>query len=187
MTAAATALDQVLAYAARGWHVFPLHWPVYIDEGSNHIGCSCGARQCTVGKHPLSDLAPHGFKDATTDEAKIRQWYAAQPDCNWAIATGAVSGIIVCDIDPRAGGDESLRDLEAQHGSFPLTPRVSTGGGGQHFYFKHPGGHIKSSSSKTGPGVDLKADGGYINAPDAPLVPLGHRRPYGRPRACGAA
>jgi hypothetical protein len=49
-----------------------------------------------------------------------------------------------------------------------MTPTTHTSGGGLHYYFKYPGnGHrIKSRSGLSGyPGIDLKADGGYIVAP----------------------
>jgi putative DNA primase/helicase len=170
---ATTALEQILVYAAHNWHVFPLHWPEYIDEQGREIGCSCGDRRCSIGKHPYASLVPHGVKDATVDEKTIRDWYRREPNVNWAIALGSVSGLIVVDIDPRHGGDESLRDLEARHGPLPLTPRVFTGGGGTHLFFAHPGGIVKNSSSKIGIGIDLKADGGYVVAP--PSMHMMHR------------
>src|SRR4029453_3214113 len=55
-------------------------------------------------KHPLTQ---HGFKDATTAPARIQQWWRQTPDANIGIATGSVSGLLVVDIDPRNGGDES--------------------------------------------------------------------------------
>lgn len=164
MTPSITRLDQVLAYIARGWRVLPLHYPM-LDE-DDELVCSCRSQDCTsVGKHPLSRLVEHGLKDATVAEALIREWYEAEPDCGWAIATGRESGLVGLDVDPRAGGDESLRDLEARYGPLPRTPIVLTGGGGNHYYFRHPGGHISNSSGKLGPGLDLKADGGYLVCP----------------------
>jgi hypothetical protein len=41
-----------------------------------------------------------------------------------------------------------------------VTPR-----GGQHFWFRHPGGEILSSAGKLAPGVDIRADRGYIISP----------------------
>ncbi|MGQ9553392.1 MAG: phage/plasmid primase, P4 family, partial [Anaerolineae bacterium] len=40
---------------------------------------------------------------------------------------------------------------------------VLTGGGGDHFYFRHPGKPVKSGP--IAPGLDLKGDGGYVIAP----------------------
>jgi hypothetical protein len=76
--------------------------------------------------------------------------------------TGAVPGLVVLDIDPRHGGDETLADLERQHSALPSTIESITGGGGRHIYFAHPGGQVKSHSVV--PGVDVKGDGGYVVA-----------------------
>src|SRR5215510_641064 len=101
-----TMLDTALTYAARGWHVFPCHTP------TEH-GCSCRKQDCPdVGKHPRTQ---HGLKDATTDEATIRRWWTMWPEANIAIRTGAVSGLVVLDVDRRNGGAESLRDLEQSY------------------------------------------------------------------------
>jgi Bifunctional DNA primase/polymerase, N-terminal/AAA domain/Primase C terminal 1 (PriCT-1) len=82
----------------------------------------------------------------------------------WEIATGGPSGLVVLDIDPRHGGLESLKKLERMIGRLPDGPRVRTGGGGLHFYFRHPGGSVKS---RTGilPGIDVRADGTYVVGP----------------------
>jgi hypothetical protein len=123
--------------------------------------CSCGDPACTSpGKHPRTE---HGVKDATTDEATIRGWWDRWPDANVGIATGRASGLVVVDVDPRNGGDDSLDALERQHGKLPQTVEALTGGGGRHLFFAHPGGHIKNRVLARG--VDLKADGGYIVAP----------------------
>ena len=133
-------LDAALAYARRGWGVFPVR-----------------------GKIPLTR---NGFKDATTDETTIRRWWSGSHAAGVAIATGAASGVIVLDVDPRHGGDESLADAEAMYGPLPRTPQVLTGGGGTHFDFAHPGGVVKCRSGLGGlRGLDLKADGGYVVAP----------------------
>jgi hypothetical protein len=147
---AATALE----YASRGWPVFPVHVPA-------GDGCSCGNPDCEhVGKHPRTQ---HGLIDATTDDATIRQWWAQWPGANIGIRTGLPSGIVVLDIDPRHGGDETLADLERQHGALPSTIESITGGGGRHIFFVHPGGEVKSHN--VAPGIDVKADGGYIVVP----------------------
>jgi hypothetical protein len=149
-----TILEQAIAYARRGWPVLPLHSFV---NGS----CTCGHRECTK-KHPWTE---HGFNDASTDEATIHTWFELFPNANLAIATGAPSGLVVVDLDPKHGGFDSALELAKKHGEFPPTPEVATGGGGRHLYFRHPGKPTKSTSSKVAPGVDIRADGGYIVAP----------------------
>lgn len=83
--------------------------------------------------------------------------------------------MVVLDIDPRHGGDDALAELEARHGKLPDTPRVLTGGGGSHIYFRHPGKiSIPNSVSKIAPGIDVRGDGGYVIAPPS-VHPNGNR------------
>ncbi len=76
-----------------------------------------------------------------------------------------MSGVVVLDVDPRNGGDEALAALETRHGPLPATWRVLTGGGGEHVFFRHPGNPVNNAKGRLGPGLDLKADGGYVVAP----------------------
>jgi hypothetical protein len=107
-----------------------------------------------------------GFLAATTDENQIREWWEFDfPIANIGIRTGKESGIVVLDIDPDKGGEESLRQLEAAYESLPETPIVRSGGGGRHLYFRHPGSHVRTTSGALGLGLDTRGDGGYIIAP----------------------
>ena len=128
-----SALPHALAFARRGYGVFPVTWPI-VHRG-RHI-CCCGTdlrgRPCTKpAKHPYVRLAPNGVHSATTDELQIREWFADVPDANLAVHC---DGLIVVDIDPRDGGDDSWRALEAEHGEVPPTWRVITGSKGEHIY-----------------------------------------------------
>ena len=143
-----TPLSHALIYAERGWSVFPVHYPV---EGR----CSCGNPDCgSPAKHPMTE---HGYKDATTDPTRIRNWWVRWPKANVAIVTGAASQLIVLDVDGDEGR-ESVKDFKT-----PETP-VATTGKGTHFYFHHPGGEVRNFARKL-PGVDLRGDGGYVVAP----------------------
>lgn len=126
-------------YAARGWAVHPL---------------------VPRTKRPLT---PHGKDDATSDPATVLGWWQRWPQANIGIHCHA-SGLLVIDIDPRNGGDETIIDLEDELGDLPPGPRAETGGGGTHFLYRHPGTDVVG---KLGPGVDVK-DHGYILA--APSV-----------------
>src|SRR5215472_5550775 len=120
-------LDAALTYASHGVPVFPVWW---IVDGR----CACGASDCpSPGKHPLAKCAPRGFQDATTDTTTIRRWWQTEcPSANIAMPTDAR---MVLDVDPRHGGNETLAELERQHGALPDTAEVLTGGGGRHIYF----------------------------------------------------
>jgi putative DNA primase/helicase len=149
-------LDAALDYAARGWHVFPI-WP--IRNGQCACGKPCGR---DAGKHPVGRLAPHGVRDATTDGDIITHWWADTPDASIGIATGAVSGIIVLDVDGE-DGEASLAALERAHGPIPETAIVLTGKG-RHLYFSHPGVPVPNRV-RVAPGLDVRGDGGYVVAP----------------------
>lgn len=151
--------DAALAYAARGWPAFPCHSPAETPGG-----CSCWRADCSSpGKHPR---VAGGLTVATTDPATIEGWWRRWPSANVAIRTGAVSGLIVLDVDPGHGGDESLDTLFLEHGHLPPGAVVRTGSGGRHFYFAHPGGVIRNDAGRRlGPGLDIRGDGGYVIAP----------------------
>lgn len=136
-------LDAALAYAKKGWSVFP----------------------CRENKSPMI-TGGKGFKEATTDEEQIRQWWKEYPQALIGIATGAVSGIVVLDVDNHSkenNGIESMRDILAKHKDFKFTIKASTPSGGYHFYFKHQF-DIRAQIGYA-PGVDIKSDGGYVIAP----------------------
>lgn len=159
-TAADDFLAAALAYAARGWRVFPA-----FEIGADGR-CACGKKQCAdAGKHPRT---PHGFKNASANPAQIRAWWTEWPDANVAIATGAVSGLVVVDVDVHKGGDAGLDALERRLGALPPTCTARTGHGGRHLYFAHPGdgGAIQNAVDVLGvTGVDIRGDGGYVVAP----------------------
>jgi hypothetical protein len=125
--------------------------------------CTCHDSTCG-GKHPRITGWP---ARATTHPTTIQTWWTQWPDANIGIATGARSGLIVLDVDPRHGGEITLERLQRQHGALPPTVQSRTGGGGCHYYFQYPGPRfrIPSGVHKLGRGLDIKADGGYVVAP----------------------
>src|SRR5881394_3129330 len=90
----------------------------------------------------------------------LRQWAEA----GIGVVTGAISGLVVVDVDAGHGGNESLEQLEREHGPMPTTLECRTGGGGRHLYFAHPGGLARNKVGLA-PGIDIRADGGYVVAP----------------------
>lgn len=165
-------LEAALSYAARGWHVLPLWWiqgrECACPEDSATRAHPDGAC-CSAGKHPLTT---HGVNDATADVDRITAIWQAHPRANIAIATGAASGVVVLDIDPRNGGNDTLDTLEDQFGRLPETTASDTGGGGRHLFFRCPvrdDGTPVPLRAKLGPGVELQRDGQYLVA-----VPSGH-------------
>jgi hypothetical protein len=110
-------------------------------------------------KKPLFDWAVYQERKPT--QAEVDEWREKGLLDQVAIVCGAVSGIIVLDVDD----PEKFEAWRTQNGhSMPPTPMVRTSGGKYHVYFKHPGGRVKNSVKKI-PGADIKADGGYVVAP----------------------
>jgi hypothetical protein len=155
--AAGDLLAAALAYALDGLPVLPLH-----DVTAGCCSCHDGADCRTPGKHPrLKDWRT----TATTDAGLIARWWASWPTANVGVLTGARSGVVVLDVDPRHGGLAALETLQRKHGRLPRTAQVLTGSGGQHWYFKHPGGELRNSAGVLGDGLDVRGDGGYAVAP----------------------
>lgn len=146
-------LAAALRYAAAGWPVFP---------------CKPGSKE---------PLTRHGFKDATTDPAVIRAWWACWPDANVAIATGA-PGPDVLDVD---NGDDSgwsafnqLQRRGLLAGAFAF---VRTRSGGLHAYYAGTG--QRCTAKIGGAALDYRAAGGYVLAPPS-YVGADAKGPAGR-------
>jgi len=155
-------VDYAEKYIVLGFKVIPLNHPVRTKDG---FVCSCGSVRCqSPAKHPVGSLVPNGTKNASADRNVIEGWFGTSP-WNIGIVTGATSNLVVLDIDPRHGGDESFATLEKTHGQIPQTVRFQTGGGGEHILFRHPGSAVKNSESKIGQGIDVRGDGGLVVAP----------------------
>lgn len=137
-------LSSALAIAAKGKPVFP----------------------CGLDKRPLT---ANGFKDAATDTNTITNWWALNPEANIGMPTGAVSGVVVLDVDmdstKMVNGEQALAELVSRYGPLPETLTVKTPRGGRHIYFKHPGVKVPNSTSKIGPGLDIRGIGGYVLVP----------------------
>lgn len=117
----------------------------------------------TPGKHPaLSKWQTR----ATTDEAQIREWWSLWPAYNVGIATGRDSDLLALDADGMAGlAEVSKRGV-------PPSPMVQTGraGGGMHHYFSCPQDFDARNFAGKVPGLDARANGGYVLAPDSKHV-----------------
>ncbi|WP_298863727.1 bifunctional DNA primase/polymerase [uncultured Gimesia sp.] len=139
-------LQAALEYAGKGIKVFP----------------------CVPGdKKPLGSLAPHGCKDATTDEEIIVTWWEAEPTANIGLST---DGLLVVDIDGHNNewltNSEKLSGLS--DGAISETPS-----GGRHYVFLGDE-ELRNTTGTLARNVDTRANGGYIVA--APSVVNG--KPY---------
>jgi len=103
-------------------------------------------------KAPLVDWQEYQQRQATDSE--LETWQRELSPQLWGIVTGAISGIVVLDADT----SDTRAALESELGP----PHVVTPGGGGHWYFKHPGHHVKTVAGLL-PGVDVRGDGGFVN------------------------
>ena len=129
--------DAALTYIGLGWNVIPLK---------------------PKDKKPLlPSWREWQTKKVTEDHA--RKWWEKRPDANIGILTGAISGIVVLDVD----GESGRKSLAQAAKGLPPTP-VSSTGKGTHYIYAHPGFEVRNFAGKL-PGLDFRGDGGYIVAP----------------------
>ena len=171
-----TTFAHALAWGRRGFGTFPLHYPV---AHNGQVACSCGRLCGKPAKHPFERYAPNGCYSASTEPGVIKLWFQLRcPEANLGVHC---DGLVVVDVDPRDGGDESLAKLEQEHGELPLTWRSLTGGGGEHIFFACPDGvEVRNVVAKQtddpplGEGVDIRTRGGYVVCP--PSLHINGRR-----------
>jgi bifunctional DNA primase/polymerase-like protein/primase-like protein len=157
-------LQSALAYAARGWRVFPV--------------------RAAAKKPPLVRQWP---VKATTDGGVIAEWWSRWPTANVAISTGPGSDLLVVDVDPRNGGVQSLERLQREIGDVLCTMTVRTPSGGTHFYFRYPSGvRIASRSNVLGNGIDVRGDPGYVLAPPSKVGSAPYVSVHGFEEPCHA-
>lgn len=148
-TASVNMIDVAIRYAERGFAVFPC------EPDGKAPNCS------------------HGFKDATTDEKRIRQLVRSAD--NLGIACGKASGgLVVVDCDVHgADGVSAFDAVVREYGDDDielLTARTPSGG--KHVYFRTALSPLfKSVARRIGiEGCDLRSDGGYIIAPPSTIA-----------------
>lgn len=108
-------VDYALAYAKRGWSVFPLQ-----------------------PRSKIPAVLWLQFNREAPTEDMIRRWWSDCPIYNIAIVTGAISGIFVVDCDnaQMVEGHESLPDY---------VPTLSSKTAhGRHFIYQHPGHRVRN-------------------------------------------
>lgn len=114
-------------------------------------------------------LVKGGFLAATRDCEQLEAWFERWPDALIAAATGALSGIVVLDLDAKNGKD-GLASLRAAGITLPRSWLARSPSGGCHIYLAHPGEPVPSRANirlfgRELPGVDTRGDGGAIILP----------------------
>ena len=141
-------LEAALRYVRMGWAVFPLQ-----------------------ARSKITIPGSNGSKDATRDEAKVREWWTQYPDANIALVTG--EAFFVLDSDPKHNGDKSLEFYAQHYGPLPETIEQITGSGGSHRLYASPvdfqvrnsqGRILNGKLSGLAEGLDIRGYHGYIVA-----------------------
>ncbi len=144
--------EVAVKYAANGWPVFPCR---------------------ENGKKVKAPYTKNGFKDATTNQVQIKQWWHQHPNALIGFPTGTETGILVidCDVRQTGNGTENYKQLLSDHQikDFPCILTVNTPSGGVHYYYRQPPVSVPIKSKLTDY-VDIKADGGYVIAPGSKLA-----------------
>jgi hypothetical protein len=132
-------LDAALDYAKRDFAVFPC---------SKKIPCI------------KKEDGGNGFKDATRDEAQIREWWAKWPNAQVGLPTGRRNNLFVLDLDSQQAQEH------AKQWNLPETFTVETRPGRKQLWFRQPAElETKCSAEVLAPKIDTRGDGGYVIAP----------------------
>lgn len=125
-----------------------------------HYAALSATGHTAVGSTGEVQATWRAFQHRQPTEAELRGWYLDTGARGIGLVTGAISGLVVVDVDV-----EGL-PLLAHLG---WTPHVRSPSGGAHLYVKHPGWYVPSNASKTKAslplGFDVRGDGGYIMLP----------------------
>lgn len=171
-------LTNALALAADGIKIFPCHRVV---DGE----CTCGNLACkSPGKHPRTK---DGSKEATSDPAKIKLWWAKYGQHGRLNFGQTLAGRAVVDIDvwegkPGATTWAALWTTAAEAGTdaldmgqAPATLAYRTGRGGTQYVFRLPageaGGKADGYGNTLGDAVDFKTGpNSYVMVPGSKTV-----------------
>ena len=148
-------LEEALAYARRGWYVFPCR-----EKPGQPYTNKNGDTITPLEKTPY---VSGGLNSATLDEDQITTWWTAWENALIGVNAGK-SGLFVIDIDKKhVNGLEtySTWDINDSAGLQSFTPS-----GGMHIIFSGTG--KSSTNAKTG--IDTRGDGGYFIAPPSKII-----------------
>jgi hypothetical protein len=104
------------------------------------------------GKAPLVNWQQFQTEYPTEDD--LERWERELHPNLWGIVTGAMSGIVITDVD--------RPELRAMYDDAGLFPHTGTPRGGFHYWFRHPGYPVKTIAGLL-PGIDIRGDGGFVN------------------------
>jgi bifunctional DNA primase/polymerase-like protein/DnaB helicase-like protein len=104
------------------------------------------------GKEPLIPWKEYQTRQST--EQELKKWIENWPDMNLGIVTGAISQLVVVDLD----GVQGINYGKSRHITSSI---VSQTGNGRQLFYKWTE-HVDNSVKKIAPGVDIRGDGGFV-------------------------
>jgi Bifunctional DNA primase/polymerase, N-terminal len=132
-----------------------------IVRSAENLVHSCGYAIffCRDDKKPFP--GSNGFKDAVSDPVDVAALHRRYPGTLIGIATGAVSGVSVLDVDRKHPA--AVIWWRENYPRLLPTRTYATRNGGLHLYFRHRDG-VRNSEGRICQGVDTRGDGGYAIA-----------------------
>jgi putative DNA primase/helicase len=153
-------LNTLLGLTRKNIRIFPING----IGGDGYCECHQGVDCPTPGKHPKWS---NWIARATDSPERVGNWNASFPGANWGALTGRFSRIVIVDIDPRNGGEETWAAMLQENGVQSETEFgtviAETGSGGRHIYFKRYG--IDVRSHPIADGVDIKGEDSLVVIP----------------------
>jgi len=172
-----TKKEIALSYLNKGLCVIPLYSPEMLKQKPSRKMKEELQKKLTENKaleNPLTDeeviqeyitikcKQPYikwtEYQHRLPTEEEVTNWFTSNPLANIGIITGAVSNLVVFDLD----SDAAVHFAE-EMGGFQDTVKVKTGRG-YHIYMKHPGFYV-NNQVKQELKIDIRADGGLVVAP----------------------
>lgn len=156
-----TLLAAALSYLERGWSVMPVHSTGARAKQPHPILMATGHTRITNLRETHSWTA---LQLTRPTAANVETWFNSPAGKGLAVITGALSSVVVLDLDGEAGA-ALMKQMQWQ-------PHVRTGSGGYHLYLRHPGTPVRTVNAKSDrkmgqrwPGLDIRGDGGYAILP----------------------
>lgn len=128
------------------------------------------------GKQPLT---PNGFHDATSSARIVHHWWQRTPDANIGLPTGAITGVVVVDVDVHAetSGFSAFERARAEGLADGWGWLVRTPSGGVHAYYPSSDVEQRSWQAQRA-SIDFRGDGGYVIAPPSRIAIAGEPTAY---------
>lgn len=153
----ATTLEAALAYAARGWPVYPV-----AGTGSDPLDMRDDDKRFGLG---------------SLDPDQIREWFTRAPSAGVAIKTGAERGHAgIFALSLHGDVDAKLDAIATEHGPMPGTLAARSSTGGLYLYFAaNPGDYLQTGHRDLAPGARATVYGGCWGVVAPPVDAKGKR------------